>query len=136
MKLKHPEAFRIMPYKCPKCGFVEYIWNSRDGVTPFSIKCIKKGCDSLADHVFPHVMNKDEKFTRLAPRNIDRYFVTMSWRQARSIAKDRIQNAVEYGYLDPQIDYMETIEKLTESIYGEGHAPCIIPAEQYKSTVH
>jgi hypothetical protein len=33
------EAFCLMLYKCDKCGTIEILWNSRDGVTPFCIEC-------------------------------------------------------------------------------------------------
>lgn len=42
-KYKHAEAYCLMKYKCEKCGKTEILWNSRDGVTPFMIKCEK--CD-------------------------------------------------------------------------------------------
>ena len=35
----HTEAFRLMRYRCERCGFVEVIWNSRNGATPFTIDC-------------------------------------------------------------------------------------------------
>ena len=38
-KYKHAEAYCLMKYKCEKCGKTEILWNSRDGVTPFMIKC-------------------------------------------------------------------------------------------------
>ena len=39
-KFKHIEAYCYMEYTCEKCGKVEILWNSRDGVTPFCIICI------------------------------------------------------------------------------------------------
>jgi len=35
----HMEAFCFMTYACEKCQHRERIWNSRDGVTPFSMTC-------------------------------------------------------------------------------------------------
>lgn len=35
----HAEAFCLMQYQCKTCGHLETIWNSRDGVTPFSMRC-------------------------------------------------------------------------------------------------
>ena len=46
----HKEAFCIMQYECPKEHTV-YIYNSRDGVTPFIIGCKQIGCDKQAQHV-------------------------------------------------------------------------------------
>ena len=38
-KYQHGEAFCLMWYLCDDCGHKERIWNSRDGVTPFSLRC-------------------------------------------------------------------------------------------------
>lgn len=35
----HAEAFCLMWYQCKDCGAKERIWNSRDGVTPFGMRC-------------------------------------------------------------------------------------------------
>lgn len=36
---RHVEAFRMMTYECRVCGKQMRIWNSRDGVTPFTVTC-------------------------------------------------------------------------------------------------
>lgn len=36
---QYAEAFHLMQYACVKCGHEELIWNSRNGVTPFCIRC-------------------------------------------------------------------------------------------------
>lgn len=43
------EAFMLMRYACDACGHNEMIWNSRDGITPFSVGCRK--CNKLANHI-------------------------------------------------------------------------------------
>ncbi len=43
---KFGEAFMLMWYAC-KCGHIERIWNSRDGVTPFCLGCPSCGEVSL-----------------------------------------------------------------------------------------
>ena len=40
------EAFVLMHYRCQKCCHRERIWNGRDGVTPFTIRCQKCGGDA------------------------------------------------------------------------------------------
>ena len=35
----HAEAFMVLYYGCNSCQKIEAIWNSRDGVTPFTIGC-------------------------------------------------------------------------------------------------
>jgi hypothetical protein len=39
MEKQYKEAFCLMLYRCNLCGTIEVLWNSRDGVTPFSICC-------------------------------------------------------------------------------------------------
>lgn len=38
MARNHKEAYLLMNYRC-ECGHHELIWNSRDGVTPFTLSC-------------------------------------------------------------------------------------------------
>jgi hypothetical protein len=40
-KLKHNEAFKLMKYVNNVDGYVEWIWNSRDGITPFTISDLR-----------------------------------------------------------------------------------------------
>ena len=46
---KHVEAYCLMWYACERCGRKERLWNSRDGVTPFSIGC--PDCGGTMQHV-------------------------------------------------------------------------------------
>jgi len=39
VKFNHKEAFCMMTYECEDCERKVNIWNSRDGVTPFMVKC-------------------------------------------------------------------------------------------------
>ena len=43
------EAFMVMQYRCEACGTTERLWNSRDGITPFTINC--RSCGGSAAHV-------------------------------------------------------------------------------------
>lgn len=47
MKYNHKEAYYLMEYKCKACGTSEILWNSRDGVTPFGIRCPRCEKDML-----------------------------------------------------------------------------------------
>jgi len=61
----HPEAFCLMQYQCEDGkGPIEWIWNSRDGVTPFTVRSpdgdglsqhIDWGCDVYAPHYVPSI---------------------------------------------------------------------------------
>ncbi len=48
---RYPEAFKWMLYRCP-AGHEEWIWNSRDGVTPFVVDC--RVCHKNAQHADWH----------------------------------------------------------------------------------
>ena len=47
---QHKEAFNQMLYICQECGFLEILWNSRNGVTPFGISCRHCAGDALHKH--------------------------------------------------------------------------------------
>jgi len=47
--MKHGESYALMKYQNDKAGRVEWLWNSRDGVTPFVISCDKTSVASHAD---------------------------------------------------------------------------------------
>ncbi|MBK8199192.1 MAG: hypothetical protein IPK75_12585 [Acidobacteria bacterium] len=60
-----------MKYRCDECGHQEVIWNSRDGVTPFSMGCPSCGglsllhCDFRGDVYAPgHALNRGQRFWR------------------------------------------------------------------------
>lgn len=40
-RFRHAEAFMLMWYECNDCHHSEQVWNSRDGVTPFGMRCPK-----------------------------------------------------------------------------------------------
>jgi hypothetical protein len=82
IKYKHNEAFCLMKYKCEKCGDIEYIWNSRDGVTPFSVSCNCKE-KGLKQHI---EWNNDICIPDLKPMGI-RWFVDMT--------KERYQELID-----------------------------------------
>lgn len=45
---KYKEAYCLMRYTCTNCDSKEFVWNSRDGVAPFSIRC--GCCEKLMYH--------------------------------------------------------------------------------------
>lgn len=49
---KHPEAHCLMQYQCESCKDIEIIWNSRNGVTPFIVRCRK--CGGSMQHIRWH----------------------------------------------------------------------------------
>lgn len=93
---KHGEAFAVMAYQCMKCGYVEHIWNSRDGVSPFAVDCPL--CDSDAVHV---VWQLDWYRPKHRPLVGERVFVTLTAEVAREFVPRLIQRAKEAGFPFP-----------------------------------
>lgn len=47
---QYAEAFHLMKYQCGTCLYQETIWNSRNGVTPFCVRCPKCGAMDM-EHI-------------------------------------------------------------------------------------
>lgn len=79
------EAFCLMWYAC-ECGHRERIWNSRDGITPFSIGC--PSCGELMRHVD---WRKDRSAPDHEPWPYQRYFRDGTPDDAERIMRRRIE---------------------------------------------
>ena len=111
----HPEAFCRMTYTCNDCGKEEIIWNSRDGVAPFSVPCIN--CKGPSMHV---KWSKDECLPEHTPEIGSRMFIDLTPERAVEIVDMRIKLTREQN-----IEVTETTEhKLRELAVEE-----IIPGE-------
>lgn len=56
---RHAEAFALMSYICKVCGRLEWLWNSRDGVTPFAMSCTYTACNAEEMGPMTHLMGND-----------------------------------------------------------------------------
>lgn len=110
----HVEAFCLMHYAC-RCGHHEVIWNSRDGVTPFSAPCPSCGDGMGMTHV---AFNADVYAPGHQPHHGQRIWVDMTWNRAEEIAKARIAAATQQGYTGHV-----NVANLAASIFNEGRAP-------------
>ncbi len=77
---RHSEAFCLMKYECDTCGRGEFLWNSRDGVTPFIINCSWEGapnrCAGQMNHINWQQDRREPAFgSKLTPRTEMRIFV-------------------------------------------------------------
>ena len=84
----HGEAFCLMRYESEDGRVVELLWNSRDGVTPFTITA-KDGQTPLQ-----HVNWKSDEYRpehQLQPG--DRYFGKLTREAAAAYAADRMKQA-------------------------------------------
>ncbi len=122
-KYNHKEAFCLMNYRCEKCGKLETLWNSRDGVTPFIIGC--KYCGGESRHVAFHL---DICSPIYKPKPGQRIFVDMTKEKAKEIAKKRIEMFNDHPVAKER-DPEELLESLTKSIWHNGEAPDIVTVE-------
>lgn len=124
----HEEAYMIMEYECCSCGVEELIWNSRDGVTSFTIRC--RHCDNgLARHIYwlGDVYNPHYK-----PRPGERIFVDLTKEKAEDLAVKRVA-AVNAQYHDLTVQTGEELRarclEVAIGLYGNGHQPYLLTVE-------
>lgn len=70
-----------MPYDCRACGMREWIWNSRDGVTPFIVGC--QACRGEAQHTDWRL---DQYLPNYVPKPHERVFVNFTPEAALEVA--------------------------------------------------
>ncbi len=116
-KYNHKEAFSLMWYKCEKCGKVERLWNSRDGVTPFIIGC--KYCNGESAHWKWYLDRCEPNYK---PTSGQRIFVDMTKEKAKEIAIDIIKKT-------SRVVSDDDFNRLIESIWHNGKAPHIMTVE-------
>lgn len=88
LKHAHAEAFMLMRYRCRECSFSEFIWNSRDGVTPFGIPCRNESCSGTMNHI---AWQNDLYLPDHAPMPGQRYFRDGTPDEAAEIMAKRIE---------------------------------------------
>lgn len=78
---QHNEAYCLMKYRCEKCNKIEIIWNSRDGVTPFCIKC--RYCEEgMSTHI-----NWGKDFPQVSMR----MFVDLTLERKRELSEKKVE---------------------------------------------
>lgn len=122
--MKHKEAFKIMSYRC-ECGSQEKLWNSRDGVTPFTIPCGQCGNGMGMVHVD---WDHDVFAPFLNPPAGSRYFADMTIERARQYAVRNVDSLISMGRVE-ETRRNELIRSLTQNYFGDGHAPDILVAQ-------
>lgn len=116
---KYAEAFLLMLYRNPKTGREEWLWNSRDGVTPFMI-----GDPEGGD--MQHVeWWRDVRAPYYVPQVGSRIFVDMTQEEATRIATMRIDAAInDFGVeFLPENGREEAIADSAENIMGKPSDP-------------
>lgn len=112
----HAEAFAIMRYRCEDCGLEIAIWNSRDGVTPFTIGC-RARCGGTMLHVH---WSHDRRDPEYMPHMGEYVFIDMPQEVKLVIARMRVEasKGTEF-YPDTPEQHAELIKGIAES-FQEG----------------
>lgn len=110
---QHKEAFLLMKYRCKDCGHQELIWNSRDGVTPFSTSC--PSCGNIMSHTN---FLGDTYAPNHKPHHGQRVWINMTLARARTIARNRV---LMNKKLSDETERL--IDQVANQIYANGHAP-------------
>lgn len=82
-KYSHNEAFCVMKYRCEECGIEEYLWNSRDGVTPFIISCHACMLNEKEGSMAHVDWNLDKRIVDYRPPKGSRIFIDLTKDMAR-----------------------------------------------------
>jgi hypothetical protein len=123
------DAFMLMKYASKDGHIVEYLWNSRDGVTPFGLTAKDEKTELL------HVDWQNDIYCRNFEPPIDmRIFVRMTRERALEHAKRNVEKwwTDNNGFRERFPDKAEAIEHFAESYesdYG-GDSPDIITVTQ------
>lgn len=122
---RHAEAFCLMWYHCKTCGGRLRVWNSRDGVTPFGMRCRAGGGCEGRDmvHIAWHL---DECRPDHVPEEGDLVFVDMTEEALREIISARVEaHWDEHGMSEAFTDKAGARRALFEGEWREG-APNVI----------
>lgn len=108
---QHAEAYCHMQYRCTN-GHIAIIWNSRDGVTPFMMRC--RECEAEAQHIN---WQQDHCDPLYQPRPGDLMWVTMTLEDARVLARAQVEknwNHPDYPMSAVYADKAEAVERLAK----------------------
>lgn len=84
---RHAEAFRRMQYRCEKCGQIEWVWNSRDGITAFIVN--SRCCDVAAPHIN---WQEDQYLPDYEPLPGERFWRNGTPDEALAITRKRVES--------------------------------------------
>jgi hypothetical protein len=109
----------LMKYASKDGKSVEFVWNSRDGVTPFCLRS-KDGVEMT------HVdWNQDQYLPNYKPAPGERYFIDLDAKQARKLAEEFVKKnwVALRGY---KIGTKAELTRRKEAeFFGDGHQPWI-----------
>lgn len=105
------DAYMHMPYRCRDCGAVEWIWNSRDGVTPFLVDC--RECGGVAAHTMREVDGYERHHKARAG---ERIFVDATAEDSLRAAEVAFQRAKGTPYEIPEDAHAAWVQRTAAEI--------------------
>lgn len=125
MEFAHNEAFMHMQYRTDDGRVTEWVWNSRDGVTPFVI--------SIGDRQATHISwAQDRRDVEYVPSVGERIFVTLCTKRMEELAWKKVNmfwDHPEYPMSGRFADKQEAFDLLMKDL-TEPHIPAEIIASQ------
>ena len=122
---KHPEAFCIMHFKCQKCGKIELIWNSRDGVAPFVIP--SGCCGEPMHHILQSLDNQKTNVNEVVSIGIKRALISPTIEQFREHVEELVE--VNWNVFLRDFDSVEAAVAFFELEFEEGQ-PLVVGIEK------
>lgn len=118
-EMNYKTAYCLMIYKCSHCKHMEILWNSRDGVTPFTVDC--RCCKELS---MQHILWNEDTLVgeSYAPLENMRIFINLT---KEKIRQHIIKNKKQYQHIDANF------ESIVTELYGNGDAPDIITGKEF-----
>lgn len=110
------EAFCLMTYQCEQCHKMEEVYNTRNGITPFTIRC--RYCGGTARHINWQYDKRDPDFKPLTGMRV---FIDLTPEKAKEYAVKRLKSCIGTEYEIPigTPEYDKMIHDLTEHFVNE-----------------
>lgn len=113
MKIQNADAFKLMTYQCSRCYFCERIWNSRNAVSPYSVRCTE--CLGIMYHVDWHL---DIFVTDYVLKDGDRYFSDLTQERAKELAVLRVDSAKGTDFELFETKRQQMIDHISEAFFN------------------
>ena len=111
-RIQFGEGFKLMKYVSTEDGFVEWIWNSRDGVSPFGVSDMREGVDAFMQHAD---WGEDTMVPNFIPPVGSRVFMDHDQERAKAGLADRKALFERQGRAIPEAAEKAIIEEFLKS---------------------
>jgi hypothetical protein len=119
---QHQEAFCLMKYQSGNGSITEFIWNSRDGVTPFSLS--SKDGETTLNHV---EWRADQRIPDFVPPIGTRYFASVTSEEIKERTEKRADMIIasNNGVLSPHFQNRQQLVDSLAAGYRVGEIPIV-----------